>query len=168
MGTPVTMTGDLGTLLERVAALIAGSSTFQTWCGVANAAAALAHVVFYSEELGDVGKPYALIYLGDNVRRGGGGPGGFASWFDGTVVVEFIADLPAEYLDDGQNGMKWFIDKVSNVEQDMATLSGSEAYLEYRRPGPAYQIVVDEQVGDDGSRNVELTWPWFLQLESGV
>lgn len=128
----VAASGILSAPIDALAALVAASTTFQSWTGTASAAAALAYC--YKAEVGQIDgstwkRPFARIGQSEEfeVQRGGYGLG--------VLVLDFEAAVSADYQEGGASendfvsALYEFTNKVGAIIADVRTGSEGSAAL---------------------------------------
>jgi len=96
----VAASGILSEPMANLAALIAASTTFQTWVGAADAAGALERIYLYCAEVGEYERPSAMIMSGDEweLMAVQVGMDGLEHVGSGTLGVVFEAAIGKEAL----------------------------------------------------------------------
>lgn len=130
---PVSSTSSAALARDTLAATVAGSTTYQTWCGhPGNAAAALATIVVEEEPAGAT-TPICIIDAVTIDRRVIAG--GASNWFDGHgVAYLFFRDvvLLGELADQAhvKDALTTFENNVDGVIADLWGLAGQAGYLD--------------------------------------
>lgn len=147
-------------MTDKVADLIASSTTFQTLVSEASEAAAKNHVYQIAAEQADMARPCAVVWLPDNeqVGRGGYGNGDLQIHFESAVLAS-AADATAgesfratcrnivqEMMTESANGGRLLLrsivlsDPIARMRHGQTTAAGAQAQfflVAYRVPfGP--------------------------------
>lgn len=118
---------------DLVRELVAGSTTFQSWVGAANAAMALDRVHWpavagpdYDENDLDQGRQRPLALVGRAPKQLRAETGAFAS---GDCDIMFQADVAPEDVHDHAVAMRKFTSKVDAICAEMMALGRTGGYL---------------------------------------
>lgn len=126
----VTPSNGLSLVLSRAQALIAASSTFQTWVGAASAAAALARVHLVTGGDGVPTRPFAAVSWrpqGYTLEAVSGGSG-HVYQESGAVEVLFENAVGTGNSADSDAALE-HTNATGGIVEDLAGLAGSNGYL---------------------------------------
>ena len=158
--------------LELLRNLVAASSTFQTWVGAEDAAAAKASIYLVSvPEVSEEdywttlasAQPYCILDTGDGYGLHKTAENCFR--VDGDMVLAFCDAVASENADDPEAAQKAFMLQVGNTIDDMAALAGTPGYLVVAD----FDIVESPQRSSPEERNElgDIYWT-VLQITRGL
>lgn len=121
---PVVATSPEAKLLDELERIIAGSSTFQTWTGAVDAAAALAFIFgegFTADDDLSNNRPFALISLNRIASRNTA-----AISFEHTAQLSMVLDSTfGDGLTTPEDVARDFLNKAGGVRADILALAGT-------------------------------------------
>ena len=134
----VAATGPISLPLANLRALIAASSSFQTWVGAASAAEALASIYQVGVDKGDYTRPFALVRHTNpgaltHESLAGGARNHFAPAGEGSLEVVFEDEVASGNEDSHVDAEFAFTNNVGAVLADMETTGATGAYLVMHR-----------------------------------
>jgi hypothetical protein len=160
--------GFLSKSIDALKTLVAASSTFQTWVGAEDAAAAAAYVHLFTVGESAV-RPCAVVLRGENqdvsFRRGRA---------NGTLAVRFLGeDAPDDWETDSSDCVT-FEDTIGAIVAEMEALEGTDGHLIVRdiakAAGPA--VTDEDEVGvridDEGDGATGRYWIYEFTVTWGL
>lgn len=118
----VSPTGDISLRISRVRAMVANSTTFRTWVGAADAAAALAYI-HVGEYIGEGPGPLCVVGMVPGGKYINVAQGMSQTWEEGIqIFVEFADDIA---VDDQTDAYYTFANAVGAIRAEVMALSGS-------------------------------------------
>ena len=162
----VALTGIFGLAVENLRALVAESSTFQTWTDTETAVAAIAHVFRHDAPAATekAARPCAIVgrNAGATYRRKGE-PSGPYMIDSGSLYLWFIEDTPAAYATSETDAISWMDNQTDGIIEDMADVSGNDSNFlvrEFREVEPTERSPRDtwNESGDTLTRGFEVIW----------
>lgn len=124
----IAASGNYAKTLDNGRNILAGSATFRSLMGVTTAAEAKAKI--WWEITDDVNQymqsqmPRAIVQYGDGYRVARGSTSSWRS--SGPIQCAIEVAIPAEYVDNLQDGGMWFSNQISAVIDEIKTLSVSK------------------------------------------
>jgi len=125
----IVFTGDLNKSVYLLKDLLSNCATFQTWCGVDNAAAAKAFIHEYALDGDEIDRPFALIERTgreDSIIAGGARNYRMGR---GSLELTFEADISEAYRDSHINARTEFDNILGAIITEMWELAGKGTHL---------------------------------------
>jgi hypothetical protein len=160
------LTGHFGLPLENGKTLVANSSTFQTWTGAANAAAAEAFAHIFIEADANVTLPAVFINWSDGAQWRSNSMGDGHSYgprVNGNIQMVFQAEQSPLWSVDPDECARVFTEVVDGIIGDMVVLNGTNDFLIVQAFSPMVGAP-QPTLQDKGHETPTLTWPWELEL----
>jgi hypothetical protein len=160
----VTPSGIFSIQLSILRTMISQSSSFQTWTGTANAAAALARIYFEAQDDSSVVRPFALVFMGNEyVQQSIAGGASQVFQPSGQLVMMLEDAVAPGNAASHADAYFAFANELGDLIEDLMALGGTDSLLSFESialtGGPGRTEKNDRvSLGDNYTASFNVNW----------